>query len=72
MNTPRSVDFGLCELRAVKMKGSTGSERGYADLTLRVGLGEDFDAAVSFLAHVQEGGKPVAVTIAELQGRLSG
>jgi hypothetical protein len=57
------------DLRSVKMK-ARDKNPGYADILVRIPLGEDLEAAMPFLVFLQEAGHPVSLKIAQVQARF--
>lgn len=70
-NTATSVEFSYGNLRTIRTKARVSvTEPGHADLTIRVSLGEDYEAASAFLAYIQEAGHGISFTITEIQRRI--
>lgn len=64
---PLKVTLPRVHIRNVRSTSRTDSAGGYADITIRVGLGESYMKALPFLEWCQENGTPIDLELSQVQ-----
>ena len=64
---PLKVKLPRVHVRNVRSTSRTDSAQGYADLTIRVGLGDAYRQVLPFLEWCQENGTPIDLELSQVQ-----